>query len=211
MPKVTIGMPIYKYVTAETFASILNLRIPPGTEFALEVGSLVYDARNRIAMKAFENGSDYILWLDADMTFPSDTLVRLLEDMEDGKEYVAALMFTRGVPVKPLIIEKLIYEEKDGEIEHDAIMYNNYPEDSLFPVAGSGFGCVMTSTSLLKMIAQKFTVSPFTPIPFLGEDYSLNWRASQLGVPMFCDSRIKCGHVGTLVYDEGLYKAQQKG
>ena len=92
MPKVTIGMPIYKYVTAETFASILNLRIPPGTEFALEVGSLVYDARNRIAMKAFENGSDYILWLDSDMTFPSDTLVKLLEDMENKLSRIVEIL-----------------------------------------------------------------------------------------------------------------------
>ena len=71
--------------------------------------------------------------------------------------------------------------------------------DGLFEIAGSGFGCVMTSVSLLKRMVEKYG-APFTPMMGLGEDLAFCWRVKQNGGKMYCDGRIRCGHIGQKVY-----------
>lgn len=51
-------------------------------------------SRNEMARVALDGGYDYLLWLDSDMTFPHDTLIRLLEHQ---KEVVCA-RYLRRVP-----------------------------------------------------------------------------------------------------------------
>ena len=47
------------------------------------------EARNSMTKTALDNGADYLLWVDADMIFPPDALVRLLNRNVDiaGTEY----------------------------------------------------------------------------------------------------------------------------
>ena len=207
--KVTICMPILRTIQAETFVSILNLRLPPGTEYAIEIGSVVYDARNKLALKAIENGSDYILWVDADMTFGSEALNILLEDAKEGKEYISGMFFTRGFPIKPVVHKEIIYKKgEDNIIEHAALPFYDYPKDKTFEIGGSGFGFVLTSVDLIKRLSEHFEMSPFEPLPYLGEDYSFCHRTAEMGVKMYCDSRVQCGHVGNLIYSEQLYRRE---
>ena len=63
---------------------------------------------------------------------------------------------------------------------------------------------------MIKDVAEKFKLAPFDPLPFLGEDYFFCWKAKQLGYKLWCDSRIKVGHVGEYVYDEEAWLAQEK-
>jgi hypothetical protein len=39
-------------------------------------GTLIFDQRNKLAEAALNEGADYILWLDADMRFPKNTIER---------------------------------------------------------------------------------------------------------------------------------------
>ena len=81
----------------------------------------------------------------------------------------------------------------------------DYPADSVFPVAGCGFGAVMMTTELLRRIRENFGL-PFSPFLGFGEDLSFCMRVTQLGETIWCDSRIKLGHVGLAVYDEETYR-----
>lgn len=75
-----------------------NLPKPPEFSlFALESSDLPY-SRNRLASEALSHGSDYLLWLDADHSFPPDSALRLLAH---GKDAVGINQPKRVAPHEP--------------------------------------------------------------------------------------------------------------
>lgn len=85
--------------------------------------------------------------------------------------------------------------------------YGDYPRDSLFPVAGCGFGAVMMTTELLRRLQAAYGL-PFTPLPGFGEDLSFCLRVQELGAEVWCDSSIKLGHAGMAIYTEAEYRPE---
>ena len=209
--KVLIAIPTLNSVPIEFFMSILGLKMVEDTEVSIVANSLVYQARNQLALKAIDEGYDYVLWLDSDMVFASDTLTRLLDDAEKYKvDYVAGLAFWRHKPTNPVIYKRVLWgQNKDGTIEHGAEIWKDYPKDKFFEIGGSGMGCVLVRTSVIRKVAETFKCSPFEPMPFMSEDLSFCWRLARLGFPMYCDSRIKVGHVGQYIFDEAFYLEQE--
>ena len=47
--------------------------------------------------------------------------------------------------------------------------------------------------------------APFYPLMGMGEDTTFCFRAGQAGFKMYCDSRIKIGHIGEKIFDEQNY------
>ena len=170
--------------------------------------TLVDHARNDLVRQAIESNCDHILWLDSDMVFEADTLQRLAKHAEDGLEYVTGIYFARAFPTVPVISQWLHCEE--GRADNGAEIFTDYPQDSLFEIAASGFGCVLTKTSLFQEVTRQFKTLPFERVCGLGEDYSFCWRLSQLGKQMWCDSSIKCGHVGSYTFTENDYLKQKE-
>lgn len=166
-------------------------------------GSLVYESRNKLAKQAISLGADYIMWFDSDMVFPDDTLLRMLEHMKD-KEIVSGLYFRRANPFTPVLFKS--YKEKEMSIEWED--YNDYPKDSVFEIAGCGFGCIMTKTEVFLDLALNYRQF-FEPYKSSGEDMSFCFRAKELGHKIYCDSTIKCGHMGHLMIDENIWETMK--
>ena len=162
--------------------------------------SLVYDSRNIISLTAIEQGFDQVMWLDSDMMFPPDTLLKL---QAHEKDMVTGLYVTRRTPVEPVLYAEISEPDRnaDGYLQKKITPYMDFPRDSFFPVAGCGFGCVLTSTKLLKEVWDRFGPA-FTPFPWAGEDISFCHRVNLLGHQIFCDSTVSCGHIGTYIYTE---------
>ena len=114
----------------------------------------------------------------------------------------------RTSPTKPVIYSDVWYKITQNEASAGANNLEKYP-DGVFEIGASGFGCVMTSVLMLKKLVERYG-SPFTPMMGLGEDLAFCWRAKQNGYRLFCDSRIKCGHIGTMEYNEDLYKYENR-
>ena len=212
-PKVLIAVPMLHETKAEFVVSLLGLQTNTcDVQISMKIGSLVYNARNYLAMKAFTDECDYVFWLDSDMTFVPETLSMLLQDAEQGMDYVTGLCFSRQLPTNPVIAKSITWErdEKSGIVTHDAELYKDYPRDQVFEIAGSGMACCLMKTSLLGDVAESFRLSPFYPMPLLGEDYSFCWRLGKLGVKMYCDSRVKCGHIGAFNFNEEVYLKQEQ-
>lgn len=206
MSKTLIAVPAHEMVHARFTESLMNLDKPAGTGFAMITNTLIYTARNLIAQEAVKAGFDRVLWIDSDMIFPPDTLIRLSADLDEGRDLVSALCFTRRETSVPCIHSDLTWEVKpDGWVETNAYIYEDYPRDQVFEVAGCGFGCVMTSAELLKRMIDKYG-APFYPLMGMGEDTTFCFRARQDGEKMYCDSRIKIGHIGSKVFNEENYQ-----
>ena len=210
--KTLIAIPCMDMVPVGFFTSMLNLRKPEGTSYAPLSNCLIYDSRNTFVANAIDGGFDRILWLDSDMVFPPDLLERLSVDMDEtGAEFVTALYFKRRMPTGPVIYKELVYERREDEtLNVKAEPYTDYPKDTLFEIAGSGFGAVMTSTGLLKRVWDTYG-PPFDPMTQIGEDLACCWRIGQMGVKMYCDSRINVGHIGQFIFDERVYMNQREG
>ena len=200
--KTLIAIPCGDQLEANFVECLLNLRPVGETEIKLLKGTLVYDARNQLTQYALEKGGyDFVLWLDSDMTFEPDLLERLMEDI-DGKQAVTGLCFGRRPPFKPCIYKSVRVEKEGLGVMPHADNWYDYPRDQLFEVEGCGFACILMRMDMLD--AMSVYGIPFFPVAGLGEDLSFCWRARQLDIRLWCDSRLKIGHIMRLSVDENF-------
>ena len=211
---IMIAIPCMGTTPIQFTTSLLDLEKPEGTKVCTKSSSLIYDARNLLSLTAIEQKFDYVMWLDSDMTFKPDTMIRLLEDMRHPDvDMVTGLYVKRTFPTKPVIYREVRPPEPGpgGIPQLNINEYMDYPRDQMFCVEGCGFGCVMTSVPLLKRVWDKFGPA-FSPLPWAGEDVSFCWRVNQLDGQrlysgrIWCDSRVKCGHIGQFLFTEDLLK-----
>lgn len=209
--KILIAMPCMDMVRTETMVSLAEMQ-REGAELAVTKASITYDARNALCYKAVKENYDRLLFIDSDMSFQADLLQRLSADMDEHDlDYVGALCFRRAPGSEPTVYKKILWappEFKPKEIATVEV-YRDYPREQLFECAGTGAAATMMSTDLIARIGAK-DGWPFSPLLGLGEDLSFNWRAMRTGAKLWCDSRIKVGHVGTMMYDESTWDAWNK-
>lgn len=204
--KTLIAIPCMDMVHAAFMKSCMGLNRIGDCRFSMSCSSLVYDSRNNLAKQAVREGFDRVLWLDSDMDFEPNLLEALSADMDEGRELVSGIYFKRKAPVKPVFYKEVGYyhNPQDDSVTPVAIPYEDYPKDSVFQIAGCGFGGCLVSVDLIKKVGEKFGL-PFSPILGFGEDLSFCKRVSELGVEMFCDSRVKLGHIGFGTISEETY------
>lgn len=200
MLKYLIAVPCMDMMHTVFVASLMYMRRVGASRVTFLSNSLVYDARDKLAREAIETGADRVLWLDSDMQFGNDLMERLAEDMDEGRDFVCGLYFRRRIPTVPILAKE---HERDGLKCLDT--YVDYPRDQIFEVDAAGFGAVMCSTKMLQDAYDHFG-NPFYPVAGHGEDYALCTRVRELGYKLYCDSRIKVGHIGQIAYGEELYK-----
>ncbi len=205
--KIFIAIPCMETINTMFFQSILGLNMGDlgAPRYGVSRSSLVYDARNALARTAIDSGADRVLWLDSDMIFEPDIVRRLSADMDEGREFVSGLYFTRKNPIKPVLYAETGYSgEEDGKLIPFAHPMMDYPKDTIFECAAVGFGACMVTTDLIKRVFDQYG-APFAPIAGFGEDLSFCRRVEELGVKMYCDSRVKCGHVAQSIITEESY------
>lgn len=204
--KTLIAVPCFDMVHTDFMQSLIALEKPADTSFTVVKNTLISVARNVIAKNAVKSGFDRIMWFDSDMKFPPDVLMKLSADMDKGLDFVTGLYFTRKPPLKPVIYQELSWEKHENGADVRAGNYYQYP-NGLIEIAGAGFGCCLTSVDLINRVGEKFGL-PFTELQGLGEDLSFCWRCIQVGAKMYCDTDVKCGHIGQTVFDELSYQEQ---
>lgn len=208
--KTLIGIPCMDTMHYLFVTSYVNMIQPPDTKTCFKPNSLIYDSRNLISLTAIENNFDRVFWLDSDMYFPKETLTYLSDRMTAlGCDMLTGIYFKRHEPYSPVIYKRVDPPDMLGDNPEKNIKeYADFPTDvSEFQVEGCGFGCVLTSVSLLKQVWDKFGPA-FTPFPWAGEDISFCYRVKQLGIPILCDPSLPLGHVGTRIYMAHDYHPQ---
>lgn len=198
--KILIAIPSMDTVAVGFAESLATLNKVGKCSVAFKVGSLIYASRNELSRYAIKNEYDYIVWFDSDVIFAPDTMERLIKHLEEGKDIVSGIYFRRAKPYTPVLFKWL---------DPDSILnswqgYDNYPKDSVFEVAGIGFGCVAMKTDVLLDTGENGQW--FTPIKGFGEDLSFCIRAREKGYKIWCDSSIKLGHTAHMVVTEEFYE-----
>ena len=194
--KTLIAIPCMDMMHTMFVRSLLGMGIVGECEITFSMSSLVYDARNTLALKAINEKFDRVLWLDSDMTFRPDLFTKLSEHLDNGLEFVSGLYMTRKPKYKPCLFKSIGPGKADFMLE--------YPKDQLFEIVGCGFGCVMMTTDLIREVGDKFGY-PFSPLMGIGEDLTFCHYVGKLGKKLYCDSRLKLGHVGFMEITEETF------
>lgn len=205
--KILIAVPTYENIYPDTFKSIYDLD-KCGHEVLFEFvrGYDVATARNRIAQKAMDLGTDYVLMVDNDVTLPKDALANLLEDP------------------KPVCLGFYAHRDKDGVYrgktcickltDENGKAYFNYPLESEYSaqelkemakagqkkilVHGGGMGCALIKTDVFRVLWYPW----YDWINYadearnmLSEDLYFCENCRRFNIPIYADTRAGCGHM----------------
>ena len=189
-------------VPAPFCQSLAQLQKTGDCVLAMQSGSLIYTSRNALATQAIQMNADYVFWLDSDMVFKPDTLVRMMDTLQKNDiDILTGLYFRRVPPYTPVLYNVLDIEG----VKADFSEFDQIP-DKLFEVGACGFGCVLMKTDVFFDVQGKFG-NMFAPIGNNGEDVAFCWRARECGYKVICDPSVICGHVGYSVVDDQFFKA----
>lgn len=204
MSKIMIAVPCMDQVPAPFAQSLAMIRKPDDdVACSFQMGSLIYTSRNNLALQAMKAEFDYMLWLDSDMVFQQDLLVKMKQVMDEKDlDFLTGLYFRRVPPFTPVLFDQLDIEE-DGSCTWTD--WKDVPE-GMFKIGGCGFGCVLIKTDVLFDVQSKFG-EMFNPIANMGEDLSFCWRARQCGYDIWCDPSLVCGHVGYTIINDKFYQS----
>ena len=164
-------------------------------EMMLLVSSSCYmdEMRDNLGKLATKYKPDYILWLDADQTYPADTPEILMKHIDSGKSVVGGLTPNK-VDQKPLVYDIVSLEGAIGrkrDIEQG---------QGIKKVDAMGFGGIMMKPKVLE--AMKFPWfktqwnSKIKERP--GEDVKFYANCRKFNIDVWVDTNLVYGHVATI-------------
>ena len=160
------------------------------------MGTLIFDQRNNMCQSALEEGADFVLFIDADMRFPKDTLERLISH---NKGIVGVNATTRSIPVKATAKHLLI--ESDGTCSWKQI--SSKGKTGLEVADGIGCGVMLISREVLERMDEPWFFFELLPEnKLLGEDIYFCVKAKDIGFDTFIDHDLsqQIGHIGSYTY-----------
>jgi cellulose synthase/poly-beta-1,6-N-acetylglucosamine synthase-like glycosyltransferase len=160
-------------------------------------GTLIFDQREKLAIAALEEDCDYILWIDADMRFPKDTIERLIKA---DKDIVGVNATTRTIPVKPTAKNLQVNLE---DKTNTWLPVNSKGKTGLERVTSIGCGVMLVKKEVFKKTPQPWFW--FYQLPgnkVLGEDVHFCVATQDAGFETWIDHDLsqEIGHVGSYTY-----------
>jgi len=157
-------------------------------------GTILLNQRNELVQRALEFEATHILWLDSDMRFPKDLLVRLLERKEP---IVAANYVTRKHPLKPVSVAL--------EAGQRQPLYTTPADKGLVEVEYTGLGAMLVDADVFRQLPQPWFNFWYNEqaSAFVGEDAYFCFCAREAGLKVYIDQDVSQGvkHVGEIEYD----------
>lgn len=172
--------------------------------FAQAGGLLLHDLRNLISKNALSADADYLFWLDDDMRFPQDALLRLLDRQ---KEIVGCNYISRNLPLKPTARVM-----DDNGVDFWSV---TSPEGAtgVDEVDALGFGCILIHSRVYKALEQPWFSMPYSPQKgtHVGEDVYFLTKAGVAGFPTYLDHALsrEIRHVGSFDFAWEHFDADQ--
>ncbi len=166
-------------------------------------GTLIFDQRNKLAQAALDQECDYILWIDADMRFPKNTIERLLAH---DKDIVGVNATTRTMPVGPTAKNLKVDVEKR---ENHWYSINSKGKTGIEQVTAIGCGVMLVKAKVFKETPKPWFY--FYELPggkTLGEDVHFCIAAHDAGFETWVDHDLsqEIGHIGQYTYSWSDFK-----
>ena len=191
--KTLIAIPCFDEMDAGFVQCLVDMKPVGDIRILILSGSLIYEARERLASFAIQNGYDHVLWLDSDIMFPS---TMLMDMTAQGKDIITGVIAARRHPYYPCVYRS------EGEKLKPVLDFDG----RLTEVDSCGFGAVLMKTEVLERMFDEFKTC-FQPILGYGEDLSFCVRAKKLGFKIYADPNINIGHIGKTVLAKDSFRS----
>ena len=166
-----------------------------------EKGYTIAENRNYCVVQAQKNGSDYLIFIDDDMTFPADTLKKLLAH---GREVVGVNSYSRVLPLSSTVGMM----DKNGKYMHPDyhMPYEMKTPEELFKAYFVGCGVCLIDMKVFEKIKKpyfEFTTYKTGELKGMvehGEDGNFCRKVKEAGMEVWCDPTIPIGHLGEMEF-----------
>jgi hypothetical protein len=208
--RLVIGYIHPDFVRAEFMRSMLltqkKSKTPIDAILSIKSGPLIASARNDIcSMFLNEHQADWLLMVDSDMVWVPEAVDKLVQTAsERSLPVLGALCFTELLDDNG-DNQSTAYElvVRNGQAQFAA--YQKYPDNDVFPVAGTGAAFLLVHRDALIKIASGWGDNKDTIWPWfrestmngrrVGEDLSFCLRARSAGVPVNVHTGVRVGHI----------------
>lgn len=188
--KLLIAVPTFENIRPETFKSIYDLDKICATDFIFIKGYDCAKARNEIATYTINNKYDYVLMVDSDIILPQNTLTCLLED---SPSICLGVYPRKNTKIQETELFKIGSSDFKNRYTYDEISdFDNYRLN----IKGGGLGCCLIQADIFKKMPYpwfKFVV--YNNGSVLSEDLYFCNEAKKVGISIYADLRIQCGHL----------------
>ena len=205
--KILVAVPTFENIYPDTFKSIYDLDVMDhDVSFEFVRGYDCATARNRIAQKALDKKTDYVLMVDNDVVLPKDALMNLLETPVDVCLGYYAHRDGDNIYRGRSCVCKL-YDENGNkhfnyplESEYTADELKELKDNGKFRVQihGGGMGCAFIKTDVFNRI--KYPWYDWVNYAnehrgMLSEDLYFCEGCRKNSIPIYTDTRVNCGHI----------------
>ena len=199
--RILIAVPTFENIYPDTFKAIYDLDAA-GNELTFEFvrGYDCATARNRIAQKAIDKGVDYVLMVDNDVVLPKDALANLLDDAKEVCLGFYAHRDTDNIYRGRTCVCKLGWFNYPLESEYTAAELREMEEAGTYKVTihGGGMGCALIKTEVFRRLEYPW----YDWVNYAGdhrgmlsEDLYFCEKCHGANIPIWTDTRVKCGHM----------------
>jgi hypothetical protein len=210
-PNLFIASPVYGAVTVEFMQSLMRLQAEPPCNLSVRIlagDSLVSRARNTITAEFLKSDCTHLLFIDSDLVFSADQIMRLVEHDKD-------------------VVGGYYPKKQEGSVEwvcNCTLPFQPAGADGLQPLRYLGTGFLMVKRAVFEqMIAALGDKIAYRPDPrptetewdfwavgphtdaaghtrYLSEDWFFCQRWLDLGGQVWGDTRVILRHIGTASY-----------
>jgi hypothetical protein len=139
-------------------------------------------ARNSVVQSVIETQDvDGIFWCDSDIILPAHAITSMVIT---GREFITGIYCQRNPPHYPVV----------GTFDKRLKKFRwlvEWPDNSVVPIDGCGFGCVYTSMEIFRSVP-----SPWFEWKDFGEDLTMCLKAMEAQFQLYVHTGVQCGHIG---------------
>lgn len=198
--RIAVAMAVQDAVCAPTCFDLANLisehicRTDDTIISLYSEGSILASQRHQLVVEARREAATHILFVDSDMRFPSDAILRLLAA---EVRVIGANCPKRKMPVGPTAAN---YDSKGRRIP----VYSGPDASGIEQVARVGTGFLLVEMDVFDIVPAPWFETPWIPerLAFMGEDVAFCWKLSQAKIPLYIDHDLsrQIAHIGAFEF-----------
>ena len=209
MSKVLIAVPTFENITPDTYKALWDMYklTEHRYEFEFVRGYDTASARNNIAELALDLGMDYVMMVDSDTVPPRDAFVHLSEHnvdvvmgyyMHRNKNTNATTPLTNVCKLANDDGKRYFGYPAESQMTGDELRELCDHGEYLVEIHGGGMGCILINTRVFHEAQYPWfdwVNYPDDNRGLLSEDLFFCETMHNEGIPIYCDTRVACGHL----------------
>jgi len=195
-PKVYIGVPTAEFARPAVFYDYLEfLQVPSNTmRRAFHTNSAAHN-RNLIIDDALAHDCTHILFIDDDMAFPPNSLMKLLAH---DKLIIGGLYFNKAFPHPPVLFDKSYNVHGHCYTLERHLLRDD--ETGVIKIGACGFGFMLVDTAIFNSLEEPYVRHGEVIADKRNEDIGFCERLIEAGFDIHCDLNTVIGHIGIATF-----------